>query len=551
MLGETSHASDTFRLDTLPAETTETEIMPADPLIDEDLVASNTPERLIFEKIEAAQEFFTAEQLASFRQEIWQLRKKRLANSDVIARRNFSDEQYAEVARMELHLQRWDFLLQSKEADRRAIVFVSKDPASLQTQLRNGARHPRFESMANSLWADTVGREPIGAEAKRLETIVPTSLREVYLGLRRQKKDEWKQRIANQLENGFFAEAAEGLEMLAERAPEEDRSSLHEKAKKCRTESEKTKERFEQLQQLGEQLLELVEQEFPERQEEMRERKKTERILREGVISQLSPFVQRVIDENGEERVLYSGASKPMRGVVELEIDGVVERREVMVKYANAERYLRRGVLPGSGVVREVILTMHSLAMGAENVPAVVLKNDDEHGAYSVHEFIDARSCALPTTRDWHRNPSPPLEDQIVLGAIEDHLLDRLDGEVRNLLLKDDRLSRIDFGVDFPAALETAERCSALLFYVQDKMLTARQLERLKRFNESERKNLFRRAVELLPEKMNGALERYEARLTQLLGEQKLPPYDATWRQNFGDSSLHRQTPSGTTIIHL
>lgn len=551
MLGETANLSDTFRLDTLPVETKETEIIPDDPLIDEDRVDPNTPERLMFEKIEAAQEFFTAKQLLQFRKNVFQLRKKRLENLDVLAKRDLADERYKELALMELHFKHWEFLLLGKEADRRAVSFVSQPPEELQTRLRKGARHPRFETMINNLWADVVKSEPLKEEAVRLAVVVPKTLKDIYVALRKRSRDEEIQKIVNQLENGFFVEAAQGFEALAARADKKNQPSLLETAEKCRTEGDRTKERFGRLQHLGERLLELVEQEFPERAVEMQMRKKTERILREGTISELRPFVQRVINENGVERVLYSGASKPMCGMAELEIDGVVERREVMVKYANAERYLRRGVLPGSGVMREAILTMHGLAIGAKNTPVVILRNDAERGAYSVHEFIDAQSCALPTMRDWHRNPSTPLEDQIVLGAIEDHLLDRLDGEVRNLLLKGDALSRIDFGVDFPATLEAAERCSALLFYVQDKILTAAQLERLKTFNESERKKLFQQAVGLLPENMDGALERYEARLTQLLAEQKLPPYDPKWRQDFGDSSLQRQTPSGTTGINI
>ena len=439
-------------------------------------------------------------------------------------------------------IQMWHIEIDEVEIGQLLHDFLQRPFRRVYEDLRNGAPHPRWDQMHNSslskLNKPWPTREDIVARSLPEQVCVPYKMlvkAEMNQSLEASVSKQLKVAI-NQIENRFFEEASKNLHLIIPFLPE----ILQETARKLEIATDEARwmeeARHQELLHQQEALYAHLETSYPERAKEIQRRRLVERVMREGhLIDEPQPFTLQIM-VGGHISTQQVGNSKPMIATFELDVDGKIERVSTIIKFEISDLYTRPGVSPGSGPMREVVGAIHATALGVD-IPPVTLRQLEGYGRVSVHERVEAESCRRQ--QDWYKTESARFNKAMALMAMEDHLVFRLDGASRNLLLRDDRLYKIDCGSDIPSTGNRWKN-SAPLYMKQEEPVPDEVIRVVKAYAESPAKEIFKTAVRQLPENMNAYLLDYEDRLAKSLSLTAYPKYPLSKPQeiDFADPSF-------------
>jgi len=435
------------------------------------------------------------------------------------------------------------------EIEKKLNTFLDRPHAIVYEELRQGAPHPRLDEMYNAHERSCKKPNSISTTSTPMprEDIVSLGIPEVvaagyryfaneeYLATLAPTEQEQMRRAMHLIENRFFDSAADLLSSSASSVEPVHQKQLDELVAACRVAEKKETDRYQMILEIQDRLYAILEDAYPDRADAIQQRRLTERILQTGkLVGELRPVIE-VVKEEGSTTTKHRGVSKPMLGLFELEIDGVMHERKAVVKFEMSDRYLRPGVSAGSGPMREVVGALHSVAFGLDNIPAVTIRQLNDAGMVSVHERVDARSC--DRAKDWYKTAGEAFEHTVALMAAEDFLVYRTDGAPRNLLIKDGALIKIDCGADMPS-VHYSPRSSAPLYHMQGKPIPSSVRETLQAYLNSSLPAVFEQAIKQLPENMDSYLDGYRKRLTELVHKETFPAYEQTWARDFHNTAF-------------
>lgn len=398
-------------------------------------------------------------------------------------------------------------------------------PDEMYAALKAGTEHPRFllpvvlrqqsqliRSGQSASFSKLLGENlPLGIRGgfeELLSDAIPAAQREEA------------RKIAFQIRNGFYTEAASGatrlLEAMRQNPDAQIPFPLESLEATATVEAEQQALRYREARQNQIEFVDamLERQDLSEAQREALEaRRKTEEVFEKGEL------VSDLTNMKGER---YDGKG-PAIGV--FEYNG--QQRRGVVKFEFMDRHTRDGVTPGTGPLREVAATMAYVGMGID-APAVVAKDlrfgegeqKKEYGYSSITEVIDG----VPASRnpEFFKKPGSEneVDDQMHLIAMVDHIIHRADGAPRNLMWQGEtgKVIPIDFGSDLPS--NTRERFSSVAMLAVSKLgetIPLHVQDAVRAWAESPAKDIFLKAVDTLPEDMGSYKERFASRLEGLL----------------------------------
>jgi hypothetical protein len=416
-------------------------------------------------------------------------------------------------------------------------------------RLSQGERHPRWDALVaqERLW--TVQQHPGEAIPTRVDVLskfLPAEVQPLYRFLDTQGET----RLCSLVQNGFYKEAKRGLEQFAASLSSIDREHLPEFIQALQATDQKGREQQRHMeytrQLMYDEIFKALESSRDpkdmERKARLLERQQTEKILREGQVKEVRSFLFRLVrlDKTTGEQVVQEveagGVTKPMLATVELEVDGEMEKREVVVKLGFSELFLRPGITPGSGPMREVLGAMHSMAFGTDNVPPVVIRELDDYGIVSLHALLPGVTT-ISDIEPGHvfksdtKEGMKEIESAAQMTAAEDVVMGRSDGHTdNNLVGRDGSLHRIDFGLEFSSEAEEVKFRSHWADTTQDQQIEPAVVTQLRAFANSSLRQLFYQALDMLPE---DGMEAYKVfhntRLTRLLSRETFPDPQKRW----------------------
>lgn len=400
--------------------------------------------------------------------------------------------------------------------------FQWADPRALAAALRGGMEHPRYLTQVLARQREDMGTgETVSSPADVIRASVPEELRgyvdalvgpDVPEELRASAK-----RIFNQLRNRYFAEAADAVLSLEDRADGEWASRLAGLEGALREEAERDRGRFQEMRRHQEALYEAITRSHPERAAEMDRRRALEDVLMNGeIVGDIRPLLPNVPHAGAPHLVTLRHGDQTVVAVV---------------KFGFAERFVRPGVEPGLGHWREVAGAAHALGMGVD-APAVVARDLEGYGPVTVMEMLDGRSCNLE--HNWFVGRDGAVRTDLDRIAIDDYLQLRADGAPRNIVLTSEgRLVPIDRGSDLPAE-ERAPVSSVALYVASEgrRQVPADVQKAVVAWEMSEERQIFEDMLTVFPQDMESYVDAYQQRLRSLIllfrdvrGAAKFPRY--------------------------
>lgn len=387
-----------------------------------------------------------------------------------------------ELRNFEIAAERVENRIEYVFAAEETLEFVDKDPVELQAELRGGASHPRWKEALAGYRDITKNVDLSRTDLMRL--YMPPNHFRAYGQLDRRLRlsvPDAKQSVVDaalsQMENGFYEEAAVSVDQIISEPglQAEIVVDLRAVAETMREAAKEKHEQYEKIGQLQEQLYGTLLDRLPQkgmgtpaeeaRREFLERRQLVERVLKQGtLVGELKPMAETMTMPDGQEVEINGGAFKPMKGTFEFE--GV--KVEAVVKLAQVERQVRKGLVPGRGPLRAVAGAMSNIGMGADSMPSMTAREQltdadgNSYGEALLVELVkDTYSCARPDRDGWFENRSEEFKRSMRMSAINDDIRFRTDGEDRNYLA-DGTLMIIDTDLDSPTDPSELQRSMLL-----------------------------------------------------------------------------------------
>jgi len=408
------------------------------------------------------------------------------------------------------------FSQRAEKSVNRELFRNCKDPGAFHDALKSGAENPRWlyyilseQARADAAYEDIPDRETA------MGRLMSDTLREPYRGVSQwngpESAKEDASRIARQLENRFYGEASTAANALLERvrsdASSEEIAILETIVAEGEAQEQAERLRYADMRRRQSECYDAILQSpnGERRREAIERRKRTEEVFEKG---------EMVGSLTGLDGGPYDGIGPALA-----EFKFGNETRKGVVKFEFADRATRAGVTPGTGPLRESAASLAYIGAGMDSVPANVARKLEGFGNSSVIELVsDGFAADILGEDPWYMSGDEPLAD-LHLIALIDRVTQRLDGATRNLMVRGEKVTPIDFGSELSSlpGEEPLASMPSFLLATLDSKIPIRVQEQMKQWLESPAFDAFLNALDTLPENMDAYKDEAKKRKGEVL----------------------------------